>query len=164
MLRSTGPPRWRVSSVGERGAITSFHFFRISARVDLSSCTLSRYGRTGFRCVAIRSKHGSATTAIKLALICKRFREAIEDGEGGAFATRRRLVTIQETSLQKDLITALALSPIHVKLGPHTRKRNRYGGFYHIFTHATAVTLFLSHGGFERLEIRLQRKGRSGNK
>ena len=99
-------------------------------------------------------------TAIKLGLICKRFREAVEDGEGKAFETRSRLVAIQETSLQKDLVAALALSPINVKLGPHTRKRNRYGGYYHIFTHATAVAIFLSHGGFERLETRVQRKAR----
>ena len=33
-------------------------------------------------------------TAIKLGLICKRFREAVEDGEGKAFETRSRLVAM----------------------------------------------------------------------
>ena len=103
-------------------------------------------------CIAQTGAH----VALKMACICKQWREAVESGDGAAFDTRRALIQIGETSLQGDLVSALALSKVHVKMGTHTKKRNRYGGFYHIFSHAAAVKLFQSHGSFDRLEQRLR--------
>ena len=110
------------------------------------------------RCVA----QTSAEAAIKVACVCKRWRDAVEGGEGGAFDIRNALAAIGETAIQADLVAALALSKMHVKMGKHTKKRNRYGGFYNVFTHASAVALFRSHGGFGRLEARMARRGKSG--
>ena len=110
------------------------------------------------RCVA----HTSVEAAIKMGCICQRWRDAVEGGEGGAFGIRNALAAIGETAIQADLVAGLALSKIHVKMGQHTKKRNCYGGFYNVFTHASAVALFRSHGGFGRLEARMARRGKSG--
>lgn len=109
----------------------------------------------------VRLIANGAEHAVKLACVCKDWRFAIEDGAGVAFDIRRSLLGIGETALQQDLVSALSLSPIHVKLAPHTRKRNRYGGFYHIYTREAALQLFRSHGGFGRLEKRRARRAKS---
>jgi hypothetical protein len=105
-------------------------------------------------CIAQTGAH----VALKMACTCKQWREVVEGGEGATFDVRRALTRIGETSLQGDLVSALALSKVHVKMGAHTKKRNRYGGFYHIFSHAAAVELFQMHGKFDRLEQRLARR------
>ena len=71
--------------------------------------------------------------ALKLACVCKRFRDAIEDGDGAVFDIRRSLLSVGETSLQGDLVHKLSMSLMHVKMATHTRKRNRYGGFLQDF-------------------------------
>ena len=100
----------------------------------------------------------AAEVAFKMALVCVEWRNAVEAGVGGSFDVRRGLLLLDQTALMGELTVALALSPTTVKLAPHTRKRNRYGGCYNIFAHATAVALFRQHGGWTRLEARLAKR------
>ena len=100
----------------------------------------------------------AAEVACKMALVCVEWRVAVEAGVGGAFDVRHGLLCLDETALMGELTVALALSPTTVKLAPHMRKRNRYGGCYNIFAHGTAVALFRQHGGWSRLEERLARR------
>ena len=100
----------------------------------------------------------ASEVACKMALVCVEWRHAVEAGVGGAFDVRRTLLCLDKTALMGDLTDALALSPITVKLAPHIRKRNRFGGCYNIFAHGTAVALFHQHGGWSRLDARLARR------
>tara|TARA_B110001452_G_C15013838_1_gene354439 strand:- start:272 stop:679 length:408 start_codon:yes stop_codon:yes gene_type:complete len=100
----------------------------------------------------------AAEVACKMALVCVEWRSAVQAGVGGSFDVRHGLLCLDETALMGELTVALALSPTTVKLAPHKRKPNRYGGCYNIFTHATAVELFRQHGGWTRLEARLARR------
>ena len=75
----------------------------------------------------------AAEVACKMALVCVEWRSAVEAGVGGSFDVRHGLLCLDETALMGELTVALALSPTTVKLAPHTRKRNRYGGCYNIF-------------------------------
>ena len=97
----------------------------------------------------------AAEVACKMALVCVEWRSAVQAGVGGSFDVRHGLLCLDETALMGELTVALAFSPTTVKLAPHKRKPNRYGGCYNIFTHATAVELFRQHGGWTRLEARL---------
>ena len=100
----------------------------------------------------------ASEVACRMALVCVEWRHAVQAGVGCAFDVRHTLLCLDETALMGELTVALALSPITVKLAPHVRKRNRFGGCYNIFAHGTAVALFRQHSGWSRLEARLARR------
>ena len=108
------------------------------------------------RLVATQRPGGELAT--RMALVCRCWRHAIEEGDGGAFSIRRALLSIGETALMSELMATLALSAQTIKLAPHAKKRNRYGGFFNIFRHNEAVRLFHLHGGWDRLHRRLERR------
>ena len=93
-----------------------------------------------------------------MALVCKDWRDAIEDAEGGVFDTRRILLHLGDTALLTELYAALTLSAINLKLYPHTTKRRHCGGCYKIFERATYISIFHEHGGAAKLEERQARR------
>jgi len=105
----------------------------------------------------VAAQQASGEAATNMALVCRDWRQAIEEGDGEAFDARRSLLSIGETALMSELMDALALSARTVKMATYTKKRNRYG-FYNIFQHGEAVRLFRLHGGWDRLHLRLQRR------
>jgi len=96
--------------------------------------------------------------ALRMALVCKGWRDAIDSGVGGHFDSRKRLVSLGETALLTKVTTVLALTPTTVKLYGHQTKRRHGGGLYKIFTHSKVVQIFLAHGGAAQLEVRLARR------
>ena len=100
---------------------------------------------------------------LRMALVCKEWREAIDDGHSTFYTAWRALSSIEETSLMRDLVSALRLSPARVKEGEHRKKRRFGGGAYNIFTHSSAVKLFHANGGFDGLQTRLEKYERRVN-
>ena len=99
----------------------------------------------------------SVDVALRMGLVCTDWRDAILEGSG-ACDVRRQLVALGATALLTDVTDALALTPITVKLYPHTTKRRHGGGLYRIFQNATCIAIFHAHGGGHALELRLARR------
>ena len=84
--------------------------------------------------------------AFRMALVCKGWREAIEEGY---YPIRDRILSIGETCLMQDLVSCLRLSPDKVKKVEYKKKRRWGGGHYNIFDHSAAVKLFHLNGGWD---------------
>ena len=104
----------------------------------------------------------SATPNVTLvmALTCKEWRQAIENGEGETFDTRTVLLSLGDTALLSELYNALTISVMNLKLYPHATKRRHGGGSYKIFQRATYLSIFHEHGGAEQLEARQASRAR----
>ena len=92
--------------------------------------------------------------------MCCEWRRVVESSVGRACATRRSLVDLGATALLTDVVDALALTPITVKLYPHRTKRRYGGGVYRIFAQRTCVDIYRAHGGANGLERRLARRAK----
>ena len=99
----------------------------------------------------------SLQTTFKVALVCRDWRDSVDDGHCVHFVAWRALTQLRDTSLMRDLVTALRLSPAKLKKGNYTRKRRWGGGCYNIFERDVAIHLFRKNGGFGGLETRLVR-------
>ena len=97
---------------------------------------------------------------LAMALVCKDWRDAIEQAEGEVFDTRRVLLNLGETALLSELYDALTLSVVNLKVYSHATKRRHGGGCYKIFERATYISIFHAHGGATKLEERQERRTR----
>ena len=96
--------------------------------------------------------------ALRMALVCKSWRDAMDWRVGGHFDVRKSLVSLGKTALLTEVMTVLALTPTTVKLYAHKTKRRYGGGVYKIFEHSTVVQIYRAHGGAAQLEVRLARR------
>jgi len=80
--------------------------------------------------------------ALRMALVCKSWRDAMDWGVGGHFDVRKSLVSLGKTALLTEVTTVLALTPTTVKLYAHKTKRRYGGGVYKIFEHSTVVQIY----------------------
>ena len=101
---------------------------------------------------------GGCETAIKLGMVSKYIRAAIEEGIALPFQMRDKLINIHSTSLMCDLQASLYMSAAKVKTVPYTKKHRYPGGKYNIFVHDSAVQLFHKYGGMDGFEKRINRK------
>jgi hypothetical protein len=110
---------------------------------------------------ALQMVGGAAlNVALVMALVCKDWRDAIEQTEGGVFDTRRVLLNLGDTALLTELYSSLALSTTNLKLYTHTTKRRHGGGCYKIYSRATYISIFHAHGGASGLENRVVRRAK----
>ena len=98
--------------------------------------------------------------ALSMAHVCKDWRDAIEQAEGGVFDTRQKLLNLGETALLTDLHISLVLSTMKLKLYEHTIKRRHGGGCYKIFHRSIYISIYHAHGAASGLEDRQARRAK----
>ena len=96
--------------------------------------------------------------AVKMPAVCKQWHEAKRNGHGDANDAMNAIAGLGMDACMRDVMAALALSSDKVKLGTFRQKRNRYGGFYNIFSRHAMLRLFRRNGGWAGLDARLRRR------
>ena len=99
----------------------------------------------------------SLETTFKVALVCREWRDIVEDGHCAHYLAWCALIRLGETSLMGELVTTLRLTPKKLKRGEYTQKRRWGGGCYNIFARDACIRLFHAEGSFDGIEKRLAR-------